>query len=397
MSELLKKICFRLQERLFGGRWLKQPAFNVCGRSDADPGHRALLVYLVRPFRLSKNHPAFRHHQNLRQATQIAAVLDSFGYTVDVVDLGDRQFRPERTYDLLINHRVDYDGLEPAIGPRTLKIYLSSGMNHIVHNQNQQARVKYFTERKGRDPKDLIWDREDMPYLKIADALVGFGNEFTMASWRSAFPGPTYAFGNYSLEVLQLQDRDLRTARSHFLFFGSRQQVGKGLDLLLDVFPQLPHFHLHICARYKEEKDFCDCYARELFHTPNIHTHGFVDIGGRTFRNLISRCAFVLHPTCSDAAVGSVVNAMATGLIPIVSREAGLDVEASGFTLRDCRIETIAETVQAVSGLPAEQLVARSAGILKISHARYSQARFIERWKEIMAALSTQAPRPVTL
>lgn len=396
MSELLKRIYFHLEERLLGRR-RKQPVFNACGRSEPGGGRRALLVYMARPFRLPKHHPAFRHHQNLRQATQIAAVLDSFGYTVDAVDLGDRAFRPARPYDLLINHRVDYAGLEKALGPHTLKLYLWSGMNHIVHNQNQQARVQYFTQRKGHSPTDLIWDREDMPYLKIADALVGFGNEFTRASWRSVFSGPAYAFGNYSLEVPQITDRDQAAARNHFLFFGSRQQVGKGLDLLLDVFPKLPHLHLHICGRYKEEQDFCACYAQELFHTPNIHTYGFVDIGGRTFRDIVSRCGFVIHPSCSEGSPGSVINAMATGLIPIVSREAGLDVGESGFTLPDYRIGTIAELVKLVSALPADQLAACSQGILKISSERYSQGRFIERWHEIVGALvasSSRTPNP---
>jgi hypothetical protein len=386
MLDLLKKVIFAIEIRVFQGRRLTRPVFNFFRRDPASR-KRALLVYRVIPFHLGKDHPAFRYHQNFKQAMQIATVLDEAGYLVDVAEMGDRKFRAESPYDLVMSHRVDYEGLEKAIGPGTMKVYLSAGMNHIAHNRNQEIRAEYFLERKGKKLRNLPRDQEDMPFLKIADAVVGFGNDCTRNSWKSAFAGPIYNFENYSLRWLQPERRDWDSAKLNFLFFGSHLQLSKGLDITLDVFSQFKDVHLFVCSHYQKDADFCKIYDKELFHTANIHPCGWIDIGGRKFKELVAQCGFVILPSCSEASAGSVVNAMATGLIPIVTPEVGIDMDDFGFCLSDFRVETIAEVVRSVSRMSAEELVLRSQKVLDVSANRLSEEAFLKRWREIIGDL----------
>jgi len=87
---------------------------------------------------MKEDDPRFMNHQNLRQCKQIASVLGEFGYVVDVADVEDRRFRPSTHYDLVIAHRVDID---PNMFPvDTLKVYLFTGPNHVVHNRNVRKR-----------------------------------------------------------------------------------------------------------------------------------------------------------------------------------------------------------------------------------------------------------------
>ena len=360
-----------------------------------DPTKRALFVYSVLPFHLHESHPAFRYHQNLRQACQIAAVLAEFGYAVDVVDYSDRIFRPTRVYDLLLCHRVNHAGLEQAIGPQTVKIYLSSGTNHIVHNARLRERLRYLEERKpGLHFDQVIWDSEDMPFLKIADALIGFGNSAIMDSWQSVVRGLRYGFPNYGFQTIANPQRDWGSARKHFLFLGSWRQVGKGLDLLLDAFASTPDLHLHVCSKYKHEPDFCRAYDTELFHTPNIHACGWIDLGGKQFRELAARCAFVILPSCSEGSPGSITNAMFAGLIPIVTREAGIDTGEFGFTLANDRVETIRQTVTELSKMSPEETAARSRMTRLAAEEHFSEAAFLRRWREIMAEVTTTLRKP---
>ncbi len=384
MLDCLKKIIFAVEGRFFGGVRLNKPVFN-CFHRDPASRKRALLVYRALPFHLERGHPALRYHQSLKQALQIATVLDEFGYTVDVVDIVDRKFQAEATYDLVINHRVDYAGLEKAFGPRTIKVYLASGTNHVVHNSNQALRARYYAERKGRQPTGLVWDKEEMPFLKIADAMAGFGNKFTTGSWRSAFPKRIYDFNNYSFPELKPVPRNWEEARSNFLFLGSRQQLGKGLDLLLDAFSQCSDLHLYICSKYQDEPDFCEVYRKELFHSSNIHPCGWVDIGGPKFRRLVTRCGYVILPSCSEGSPGSIINAMGTGMVPIVTKEAGVDTDDFGFCLPDFRVETISETVRTASQMPPEELALRSRKALEAVAEQFSQDAFIKRWRQIIS------------
>ena len=383
MKDSLQKILLKLEMK-FWNRRLKRPVLNVNRLADPSSKRSALLVYLALPFHLKEGHPAFHYHQNLKQSLQIASLLGEFGYSVDVVDIQDKTFRPTRKYDLVLSHRIEIAGLEEAIGKGTKLIYLSSGMNHLVHNENQRKRLEYYRLRRGCELKNLVWDDEQIPFLKRADALVGFGNRVTMDSWGRSFSGPRHGFSNYGFAEIPYVKKNWKEARRNFLFLGSGQQLGKGLDLLLEIFPKHPELHLYICSTYKHETDFCRHYQRELYETKNIHPCGWIDIGGKRYLQLAAKCGFVVLPSCSEGSPGSVANAMAAGLIPIVTREAGIDTENFGFTFPDDRIETIESALCELSQINAEALEQRSLLTRHIAETRFSESAFITRWREIL-------------
>jgi hypothetical protein len=383
MKDYLQKLLLKLEMKFKGSR-LKHPVFNVNNIDDPSSKKSALLVYLSLPFHLKEGHPAFRFHQNLKQSLQIASVLGEFGYSVDVIDIHDKTFKPSRKYDLVMSHRSDISGLEEAIGNDTTLVYLSSGMNHLVHNENQRRRLEYLRTRRGFELKNLVWDDEQSPFLKKADALVGFGNRMIMDSWKRSFSGPRHGFSNYGFPAIPYVKKNWKEARRNFLFLGSGQQLGKGLDLLLEIFPNHPNLHLYICSKYKNEIDFCHYYQRELYKTKNIHPCGWIDIRGQHFLQLVGKCGFVVLPSCSEGSPGSVVNAMTAGLIPLLTREAGIDTEDFGFTFPDDRIETIESALCELAQLDADTLEQRSIATRHIAVTRFSENAFISRWREIL-------------
>ena len=62
----------------------------------------------------------------------------------------------------------------------------------------------------------------------------------------------------------------------------------------------------------------------QWYETPNIHTHGWIDITGPDFARLASETLGVVYPSCAEACCGSVINVMHAGVIPIVSRQTGI-------------------------------------------------------------------------
>jgi len=391
MTRILAKTWLKAEFVLLAKR-RAQPVFNVNRVANPQGKRRALFVYLTLPFHLRSNHPTFQHHQNRKQAVQIAQLLGESGYVVDVVDITDRAFRPAGVYDLVLSHRVDYAGLEPAISERTVKIYLASGTNHIWRNRTIRQRLDALASRRGRQLDPVAWDIEDMPWVRNADATVCFGNERVVQSWREVCPGPVHGFNNYGIIMNNKFSRDYTDARRHFLFFGSRQQVGKGLDLLLEVFPRHPELHLYICSRYEKEKDFCACYHRELFETPNIHPCGWIDIGGRRFRELTARCAWVTLPSCSEGSPGSVTTAMSNGLVPILTREAGIDLQDCGILFADDHIETIDQTICEAAQLPAGAVEAMSQRTYEAAKRNFSEEAFLQRWRKILSDIHQKFP-----
>ena len=169
----------------------------------------------------------------------------------------------------------------------------------------------------------------------------------------------------------------------------------KGLDLLLEVFPAQKDLHLFVCGGYRREKDFCKLYAEELFSTPNIHPMDFIFVDSPAFQKISKQCAFVIHPACSEGHAGSVIQCMHAGLIPIVSRETGIDVERIGYLLQDDSLETLRDAILSVSFLSPEVLERQSLRVVETAKREYTEETFVRRWKEMLVDVHRRNNVPI--
>ena len=79
------------------------------------------------------------------------------------------------------------------------------------------------------------------------------------------------------------------------------------------------------------------------------------------------------------------IQCMHTGLIPLVTREAGIDTDDFGMTFADDSIEAIEHTIRQVAGLPDAWHRERSLKTRAISEQNYSEDSFVTRWREILS------------
>jgi glycosyltransferase involved in cell wall biosynthesis len=362
---------------------------NVNGVDESNYTKLALLIYIVRPFQLRDEDPELFRHQHLKQCKQIAAILGESGYIVDVVDIRNWIFRPYRDYDLVISNRV----VDTHLKKDAIRIYLATTLYHILHNRNLRRRHKLLNERRRYRVKLRRVYAEAMPYVERSNAIVCFGNEFTMSSWREAFNIPVYPFNNYGFKHTEfiLEFKDFSTARKNFLFLASRSQTQKGLDLLLEIFPKHPNLHLYICSAYNSERDFSSCYYKELYETANIHPIGWVRVNSPEYNELVRKCAFVILPSCSEGQSGSVVQCMYSGLIPLVTREVGIDTEDFGITFADDSLEEIERVIVEVSEKPETWHKEHSIRTREVSEQKYSEDAFMNRWRYILGEILNSA------
>ncbi len=370
-----------------------QPTFNfahdVFNPLDHHYPRRALLVFLAEPFLIRPNSRKFQYHQNYKQSLQIARVLVESGFNVDVLDYRDDAHigRVAEPYDLLISHRPELSGFEGRLAQNTMKVYLASGMNHLAFNRQLTSRLQYLEMRRGCVLRDIQWNDENLMFPRIADAIIGFGNDDTVGTWREISDAPIYSFNNYGFRSIAPITRDFRESRTNFLFFGSRQQVLKGLDLLLDVFVANPDLNLYVCGQFREEGEFCRCYQKELFHSKNIYPVGSVRVDSAAFRDLGRKCAFVIHPSSSEGQPGSVVQCMHTGMIPIVTTQCGIDAHEFGVTLNESTVEVIGTTVRSMSRQGESELQRMAVRTREISVQKFSEEAFEHRWRDILAKI----------
>lgn len=371
--------------------------YNVNKVKQESLSKRALLVYLVKPFKVKDSDQRFFLHQNLRQCKQIASVIGGLGYVVDVVDVKGKRMPTGKTYDLIISHKVDLPGVSGLVNPGTVIIYLSSGLNHVHSNRNLQRRYQLFRARRGCDVKLRRAVPEYMPYVETAQAIVGFGNELTMSTWKSSFGVPTYCFNNYGFPVsMSLESKDYRSARKNFLYLASSGQILKGLDLLLEVFPKHPDLHLYVCGPLEDEPDFCRCYYEELYRTSNIHNMGWISVTGETFHTLMEKCAYTILLSCSEGQAGSVVQGMRAGLIPVVTKEVGIDTEDFGITLLSDDLNAIEDAIVRLSSLPEDWHREQSFKTSRAAEDRFTEVSFVKEWNRILKSILAESRTKVS-
>ena len=316
-----------------------------------------LLSYRVEAFVSKEGDPLLNTHTNYWESHQIAKTFLELGYRVDVIDFRNVTWAPEKDYSFFIAARTNFSRISPLLNKDCIKIVHLDTAHWLFNNQASYSRSLDLQRRKGMTiSHESLRIIESNLAIEHADFATLLGNQFTSSTYQYAgkdtcrIPISTCAL--YSLP----EDKDYESCRKHYLWFGSGGLVHKGLDLVLDAFSGMPDYHLYVCGPVEDEKRFVEVYRKELFETPNIHTIGWVDPGSDQFRDLANRCLAIVYPSCAEGQSGSVVNCLHAGLIPIISRESGVDVNNFGVILTDCSVDVIRDSVINVSGQSADRL-----------------------------------------
>ncbi|MGC2064301.1 MAG: glycosyltransferase [Thermodesulfovibrionales bacterium] len=348
----------------------------------------ALLSYISEPFLLKAGKPISNAHTHDWESYQIARTFFDIGYSVDVVDYRNEAFVPLRPYSVFVGARTNFERIARLLDPNCTKIVHLDTAHWIFNNSASYKRLLDLQMRKGVTiPVTSLRQVESNLAIENADYATLLGNEFTVGTYRYAhkplFPMPISTCAMYPWP----EDKDFDSCRRNFLWFGSGGLVHKGLDLVLDLFAEMKECHLYVCGPIQQEKEFDRLYHRELYETPNIHTIGWVDVNSSEFTEITNKCIGLIYPSSSEGQCGAVINCLHAGLIPIISYQSGVDISDFGLILRDCSPEAIKDSLQRISGLPAEELRSMARKAWEFARANHTRERFGEAYKKVITQI----------
>lgn len=375
---------YRRFRHLHGHRMLR----NVNAVPETLGRQRALIAYTVAPFLTDPASSRFRVHTNFWRSLEMARLLGTLGYVVDVIDHRDHRTKVNHDYELLLGFGRAED-LAKALPSRTVKIYLTTGSQAEFANRRERERIAEVNQRRGCNLQSVRQSLDRSEYIRYFDAIACLGNATTAATFRPYFDGKIYCWNNHTYDrwVGRSADKNFEDSRRSFLYFAGSGQVLIGLDLVLEAFSQRPHLKLFVCGPFERERDFVACFRQELYESPNIYPIGWVDVGSDSYFELTKNCGVTVFPICAGASPGSVVVCMGQGLIPVVSREAGMDVSDIGIILPSVTVEDIGQTVDWISSQPPQWHKEKTDGVLDATRRDFSQEAFSRRFLEILAAV----------
>jgi len=379
--DLIKKVQARLLSQR-DARAIRKNGYPVVRLGAGPDRPRGLLMYLSPPLTWKVGDPRLDWHENMRQSRQIAELMVEAGYQVDVVDMNDDAFTTEIEYNLFIGHGSNAAKLARRLGTKTRKICLATGQYGPYANKNVEQRYRALEQRRNVFLKRKMPSGVGNEHYNVFDEIACFGNKHTADTF-AVLDMPVYPFPNYPNPKIKPLARNLKESRQGFVYIAANLHVLKGLDLLIEAFAKKPDLNLYVCGVLKNE--LVPIYGPQLA-LPNIHDCGYVRMGGRVWNQIASKAAWYISPSSSDSCQGAALNAMAAGLIPVLSNAIGIDAHGAGRILSDCKIQTIETEIQTLASLPADRIGAMSQLAQRVVEKYYNEGAFKSRWREIIVS-----------
>lgn len=358
LPELFKNVRFRLEGRVVHLTPSQKPKGSV------------LLSYFTYPFLTDKQ---LTGHTNYWEAVRLTELFIQRGYAVDVIDTTHTSFIPRKQYDICIDTHSNLDRLASLLGKNCIKVLYTLSSHWLFQNAASWQRSYNLLRRRGvaLPPERLL---QPSTSLECADIVLLLGNDQTASTYAYASK-PEFRLSISAVREYEAPYKDFESNKKNFVWLGGAGAVHKGADLTLEVFAQEKDFGLWMVGKYLYP-EFEKAYWTELHETKNIRSIGHLDLSSPQFEELRSRCVFMIYPSCAEGQSGGVIAAMHAGIIPILSKEAGVDVGDFGFILKENTIEEIRKTVRYVASLPAEELASRARKAWETARAHYTRAQF---------------------
>lgn len=267
-------------------------------------------------------------HSNYQESRVIAETFDRLGYNVDIVNNNELTDLDINSYDVIFGEGLPLFQASKCTKP--LKIYYGTGSYPWHCTFNSVIRLKQFQSKYGK--KDFISGSRISPVewnigAALADHVICIGNDttkntFTENGCDSVFKiNPTF-YPRQDIKEL-LQNKNINGTRKNLLWFGSYGFIHKGLDLCIEAVRSKPDWTLHVCGKIDEEIDI----IKQIKPPRNVIIHGFVDIMGEKYKQIVESCLFTILPSVSEGTTTSVINCMGNGgLIPIITKNCGIDL-----------------------------------------------------------------------
>ncbi|MGP8010575.1 MAG: glycosyltransferase family 4 protein [Acidimicrobiales bacterium] len=158
--------------------------------------------------------------------------------------------------------------------------------------------------------------------MELADAVILLGNSATLATfdarWRPKITLVNYAPGDTRWPRLSTSER-----RREFVYSATTCGLRKGFLDVIDTWHNIPASatRLHVIGRIDEP-----FRARlDASRAPAVTTYGWIPSTSKRYRALLSSCRFAYIPTWVEGQMGTLLEAIAAGCVPITTRASGID------------------------------------------------------------------------
>ena len=346
---------------------------------------RALISYITYPFNHSYEE-RIGHTSNIEIAVIVKTFID-MDCVVDVIHCEnntDINKIAAKKYDYIFGFGKPW-AVAAEKNPHSCKVMYLTECAPMFSAEQEQLRLDYYAQRH-RKRLPLVRSNKHFLDEHIKKANIGafFGNMYTAETYIHQFPlmklnllSPS-GFRNIKMNICPPPGD-----ACSFLWFGSWGAIHKGLDILLDVFRDIPEAKLYIAGLRDGEKWILNDYKR----CDNIINLGFLDVQSIEFLKLTEKIPYCILPSASEGMSTSVLTCMRHGMIPVITPACGIDVADYGYLIEDYHIEAVTQKVQELMQVPKTERQRRRQAAYDDANEKYSLEAFSCGMQEFIKSL----------
>ncbi len=384
---MLRRITRKIRDKL-GKSEIPDHQTTVTLHPEGRPRGNILLSYIINPFIRAEGKPISNEHTHHWESFQIAQTFLNHGFSVDVISYMNSSFLARKHYDYFISARTNLERIARSLNKDCIIVAHLDTAHWVSNNLSAYSRLLSLIDRRRMTITNSVRLIEPNMAIEHAHLATILGNEYTIGTYSYANK-PIYRIPISTTAAYEWNsDKDYHRCRKNYLWFGSSGFVHKGLDLVLEAFSQMPDYHLTVCGPLENEKPFVSAYHNELFQTPNIHVAGWVDVNSERFLEITANCMGLAYPSCAEGGGGSAITCMHAGIVPILSREASVDIDDDcGVLLRSSSVPEIMESVVNLSKLPGERLQQLAKNAWLRAREAHSRERFAAEYDHFVSKI----------
>lgn len=328
---------------------------------------RVLFSYSTYHF----NNKRYTAHSNYQESLVIAKIFDEMGYIIDIFN-NNRKYKINfDNYDVVFGEGMP---MFQAIQQNTnaLTIYYATGSHPWQCSQSSLNRVVDYYKKNNFLALDStrLQDYKWGLAASLSNAVIVIGNDNTKKTFIDNGARNTYKINPtfYTQQEIKEIQKTQNSSKS-MLYFASYGLLHKGLDLAIEAFREFPNWTLHVCGYTQRENEF----MKSLNLPKNVIVHGFIDIESSIFQELSENCGYVILPSSSEGIATAVLTAMGRGsMIPVVTKECGIDVDDFGILIDGLTIESVKKAIEQCELISHDELIINSIKAMKKAYKDYT-------------------------
>lgn len=332
---------------------------------------------------VAKSLQAITFHTN---SVESRAIIESFlelGHQVDFIDCrNDLSDSEISKYEILFGEGPALVRAVKARNRNQLKIFYATTQSPLkVYEKEYLSYVRQNLDINSGHFRSLDI-MNNLPLLQ-SDVIVCLGNANTRDTYNFCIQ-PIYQINPTGFDSKFIENPIKLKDKKNLLFFSGGGAALKGVYHVIDFIKENPSFNLIVCGPVC--KQILDLHEFFML-SPRLTLYEHIYVPSDEWHKIVSSCYFALFPSYSEGASTSLITCLRAGLIPIASKEVGVDIGDNGFLIKELSSSGLAEAIIDASKTSEEKLIKMSDQIYEISNQEYNIYTYKKNITEILSAI----------